>query len=257
MQLPQAGINLQHFTLDTKSRYGSEGPIMEHKHEFSCHGHSEGAPSVWQEVVCHLPYGIFSVALSLIVVSILYFLVGNSPAMYRQAHVLFHTFHFLHIIFATTGSYIAFMRFTKRPYFSIIMSLFSAVVFCTLSDILMPYAGGVLLGFNVKLHLCITSEIFNVLTFWAIGLANGFVMLQNNSNNRESFTGITHFSHISTSAIASLLYLVAEGFTTWYDHMGILFVLLMGAVVVPCTLSDVIMPVICGKLGRAHEKHSS
>jgi hypothetical protein len=232
---------------------------MEHKHEFSCHGHdNHTTTSVWQEVVCHMPYGIFSVALSLIVVSILFFIAGGySPAMYRNAHILFHTFHFLHIIFATTGSYMAFMRFTRRPYFSVAMSLFSAVVFCTLSDILMPYAGGVLLGFKVSLHLCIATEIFNVLTFWAIGLVNAIVLMQNTALDRQSFTGLTHFSHISTSAIASLLYLVAEGFTTWYDHMGILFVLLMGAVVVPCTLSDVIVPVLCGKLGRAHEKHTA
>ncbi|MGE0009181.1 MAG: hypothetical protein AB7F19_01455 [Candidatus Babeliales bacterium] len=231
---------------------------MEHKHEFACHGYDEHPScSVWQEVICHMPYGIFSVALSLIVVGFLYFIVGNTPAMYKHAHVLFHVFHFLHIIFATTGSYIAFMRFTRKPYFAIFMSLFSSIVFCTLSDILMPYAGGVLLGFNVTLHLCIRTEIFNVLTFWAIGLVNGLVMIRNTSTNRESFTALTHFSHISTSAIASLLYLVAEGFTTWYDHMGILFVLLMGAVVLPCTLSDVIVPVLCGRLGKVNEKHTA
>jgi hypothetical protein len=232
--------------------------LMEHKHEFSCHGYSDHPScSVTQEVICHMPYGIFSVALSLVVVSILYFIIGDSRVLSKQAHVLFHSFHFLHIIFATTGSYMAFMRFTRWQSFSIIMSLFSSIVFCTLSDIIMPYLGGMLLGFNVSFHLCIGTELMNVLTFWAIGLVNGLVMMRNTSKNRESFTGLTHFSHISTSAIASLLYLVAEGFTTWYDHMGVLFVLLMGAVVVPCTLSDVIVPVLCGRLGKVNEKHTA
>lgn len=114
-----------------------------------------------------------------------------------------------------------------------------------------------MLGFNISLHLCIRTELFNVVTFWAIGLVNALALVKNTTSSREPFTAVTHFSHIATSAIASLLYLVAEGFSTWYDHMGILFVLLMGAVVVPCTLSDIIVPVLCGKLGRVNEKHSS
>lgn len=230
---------------------------MANKQTFSCHVHTDHATSVWQEVICHMPYGIFSVALGLAVISFLYFFGQSGPMMRHHAHVLFHTFHFLHIIFATTGSYIAFMRFTQRPYFSIIMSFFSSIVFCTLSDIILPYLGGVMLGFNVSLHLCIRTELFNVVTFWAIGLVNALALVKNTTSSREPFTAVTHFCHIATSAIASLLYLVAEGFTTWYDHMGILFVLLMGAVVVPCTLSDIIVPELCGKLGRANEKHTA
>lgn len=230
---------------------------MANKETYSCHVHTDHAASMWQEVICHMPYGIFSVALALVFISILYFFTPIHSNLHHYAHVLFHTFHFLHIIFATTGAYIATLRFTGRPYFSLIISFFSAMIFCTLSDIILPWLGGMLLGFNIRLHLCIHTELMNVLFFWAIGLINAFGLVKNSSSAREPFMAVTHFSHIATSAIAALVYLIAEGFPTWYDHMGILFVLLMGAVVVPCTLSDIIMPVLCGKLGRAHEKHTA
>lgn len=230
---------------------------MAGKPTFSCHVHQNHESSVLNEVLCHMPYGIFSVALSFVIVSFLYFLSDGAQGMSKHAHVLFHSFHFLHIIFASTGAYIAFMRFTKRVGLALVMSFISAVFFCTLSDIILPYLSGLLLGVDVHLHLCIRSEALNVLIFWAIGLLNAVVLLKNNSATRSSFTAITHFSHIFTSAVASLLYLVAEGFSTWYAHMGILFVLLMGAVVVPCTLSDVIVPVLFGRLGKVDEEHSS
>jgi len=221
-----------------------------------CYVHPTHTESLLSEILCHLPYGIFSVALSFIIIG---FVQGFSSehALHEVAHRLFHSFHFLHIVFAATGSYLGFMRFSKRVFFSAFLSLLSATVFCTLSDIILPYSAGLAFGVDMDLHLCIVSEIHNVLIFWFIGFINGLVIMRNNSLGNSAFVVVSHFAHILTSALASLFYLVAEGFTTWYDHMGMLFVLLIFAVVIPCTFSDVIMPVVFGKIGKRYEKHSS
>ena len=39
-----------------------------------------------------------------------------------------------------------------------------------------------------------------------------------------------------------MLYTISHGMHDWYHSMGILFMLLIIAVVIPCTLSDVVVP---------------
>ena len=60
--------------------------------------------------MAHFPYAIFAVALSLIALSVLgYGALDASTA--SHAHGLFHTLHFLHILFASTGTVIVFRKF--------------------------------------------------------------------------------------------------------------------------------------------------
>lgn len=225
-------------------------------HHSDCLVHPDHKESIFSEIMCHLPYGIFSVAIGFIVIG---FLQGfaSGENLHHLGHRLFHSFHFLHIIFAASGAFLGFMRFTSKKYIAGILSLITATVFCTLSDIILPYAVGIFFGIEMDFHLCLFSEAHNVFIFWLIGLINGMVIMRNNSLGNSGFMMISHFAHILTSALASLFYMVAEGFTTWYDHMGMLFIMLIIAVVIPCTFTDVIVPVVFGKIGKRNEKHSS
>lgn len=221
-----------------------------------CYVHPDHKESAISEILCHLPYGVFSVAIAFIVVGFLQGFITGHP-LHKVSHRLFHCFHFLHIIFATTGAYLGFMRFTNRVLASVGLSLITATIFCTLSDIVLPHIAGLFFGVDMDLHLCLVSEAHNVLIFWFIGLLNATVIVRNDSLADSAFVVVSHFAHILTSALASLFYLVAEGFTTWYDHMGMLFIMLIIAVVIPCTFSDVIVPIVIGKIGKKYEKHSA
>jgi len=47
--------------------------------------------------------------------------------------------------------------------------------------------------------------------------------------------------------LASAFYMVSSGFGDWIDQIGLVFILLIFAVVIPCTLSDVVVPILFAK----------
>ncbi|MFH0898492.1 MAG: hypothetical protein V1855_02860, partial [bacterium] len=121
-------------------------------HDHNCHDtmHNHSHPTLINEILCHLPYAIFSVALALIVLSFLSYVEGvqtlsalththsHDSAPYR----LFHSFHFLHLLFAGTGTVLTFRRYSKNILVGILVGLFVPAVFCTLSDAVLPFLGG-------------------------------------------------------------------------------------------------------------------
>jgi hypothetical protein len=224
----------------------------------SCHEHNHREASLLSELICHFPYAVFSVALGMIVLSFITFgtkALGNPHP--KGFHALFHSFHFLHIVFATTGCLVTFSRFSKNLIKGFIISLLSALFFCTLSDIVLPYLAGRIFGVPMHFHLCFISEFHNIVPFLSVGLINGLIMSQHTTVNKTVYSVVSHFGHILTSSLASLFYLVGEGFHAWHTHMGLLFILLIFAVVIPCTFADVIVPVLFAQSGKTDEGYQA
>jgi hypothetical protein len=220
-----------------------------HHHNHS-HGHGHSHYSlgtlIKSELLMHLPYAVFSVAVGMIVLSFLRYFAFTSPnpaAMARSSHMLFHSFHFLHLIFAATGTMITFFRFSKKMLLGIVIGTISPAFFCLLSDAILPYLGGRLLGVDMHFHICFISELHNVLPFLGIGILNGILLSGHHAEILTLFSISSHFIHIFVSSLASLFYLVSHGFDTWDQSMGFIFLFLIFAVVVPCTFSDFIVPV--------------
>ena len=230
-----------------------------HQHN-TCDIHKDHDDTLISEIVHHVPYAVFSVALGFVVLSFLDFFSfknGGFVANREGAHLLFHSFHFLHIIFAVTGSLITFSRFSNNMVRGAITAVISSLFFCTLSDVILPYLSGRILGVSMHFHLCLASELHNVIPFLLIGLVNGLVMSRHSSNTKVFYSLGSHFSHILISSLASLFYLISEGFSNWCPQMGVIFIFLMIAVVVPCTFADIIVPVFFAKLKKENEKHKT
>lgn len=228
--------------------------IEENKEHQHGHGHS-----VLGEITCHLPYAIFSVAFALAIVSFLVynsFVAGvNEDAMCQGSDVLFHSFHFMHIVFAATGTLITYFRFSRNVVKGLIVGSLSSLTFCTLSDSILPYIGGRLMGVHMHLHLCVVTELHNIIPFLLVGLLNGFLMSRNHVSKQGMFSIFSHFIHILISSFAAIFYLISQGCTDWYENIGIVFLFIIGAVVVPCTLSDVVVPMTFARTRKNHEKH--
>jgi hypothetical protein len=228
--------------------------INHHDHEE--HGHIHHGSAMVGELICHLPYAIASVAFALSISSFLaYFadiLKVEQVTMCRSSDVLFHSFHFMHIAFAATGTVITYLRFSKSFIKALIVGIITPTIFCTLSDSILPYLGGRLLGVDMHFHLCFVSELYNVLPFLFVGLLNGFVMSMHHSSRQAVFSVYSHFVHILVSSFAALFFLISHGCIDWYERIGIIFLFLIFAVVIPCTLSDVVIPM---KVAEADEKH--
>lgn len=219
-------------------------------HECDRHEHDHES-TLFQELMCHLPYSIFSVAFTLSAASILVYLssmLGGGPqTMCYGADVMFHSFHFMHIVFAATGTYVAYMRFSRNFLAGMVVACFSSMLFCTMSDIVFPYLAGTIMGVHMQFHVCFFSELRNIIPFLMVGLLNGWVMSVSGAKQMAKFFAYSHVNHILVSSFASLFYLISQGCTDWYANIGIVFVFLLVAVVVPCTLSDLVVPMMFAK----------
>lgn len=241
---------------------------MDNKNKHSCAAHDHHEGHIMGELLHHLPYAVFSIALGLIILSFLDVFglgTGHTHAhghdhvheVMGGAHLLFHNFHFLHIIFAMTGCLVTFSRFSNNVVKGIIVAFISSFFFCTLSDVILPYLSGIVLGVHMNFHICFISEFYNVLPFYIIGLINGLVMSRHNSAIKGFYSVGSHFGHILISSLASLFYLISEGFNNWYPQMGLLFLFLIVAVVIPCTLADVIVPIFFARPRKNNEKYQA
>lgn len=207
------------------------------------HGHS-----IKEELMHHFPYAIFSIAIAMIILSLLDYsargLDVTSEALCSGYHMLFHSFHFVHILFAATGIVISYNRYVKDGSLlkTLLVCTITPAFFCILSDIIFPYIAGIIMGVNMELHICFYSELGNILPFLFVGVLNGFVLASHHSSMLRMFSLGSHFTHIFISSLASLFYMVSHGFSQWYPYMGYLFLLLVIAIVIPCTFSDIIVP---------------
>ncbi|HLB40153.1 MAG TPA: hypothetical protein VJJ83_00035 [Candidatus Babeliales bacterium] len=215
--------------------------------------------TVYDELVCHFPYAVFSVALSLIILSFVTFFGIDKPAelIHGLWLQLFHNFHFIHIIFATAGCLVTFMRFSQDLLKGVLVSIASATVFCILADIGLPYLGARLLGVNMQLHICFINELHNILPFLLIGALTGLAMTRHHQEDAGKEVGLwSHFAHILISSLAASFYIVSHGFHNWAAQIGLVFIVLVGAVVIPCTLSDVVVPMfLAAKPTKAPKQH--
>ncbi len=223
----------------------------------SAHEHHHDSGNFTEELMHHLPYAIFSVAVGMIILSLLDYTSGISSLgqlAKKDAcsgyHMLFHSFHFLHILFAATGTVITFSRFSNSFWKALVVGVVSPTIFCTLSDVLFPYMAGRMLGVNMVFHFCYISEIRNVIPFLGIGILNGMILRKHHSAMLSVFSLGSHVAHILVSSLAALFYIVSHGFSDWYPQMGFLFLFLVVAIVVPCTLSDVIIPMYLAGVKR-------
>lgn len=226
------------------SNHGLEhDPHTGHSHDVE-HDHSFRG-----ELLHHLPYAIFSLSLAMVILSLLDYTSGVTRLSIAQKalsckayHTLFHSFHFMHILFASTGAVITFSKYSRNLVKTLLVGTISPAFFCVLSDILLPYLAGIILGVPMAFHVCWYSEINNVLPFLAVGVINGLVLRSHHTAMLANFSVSSHFIHILISSLASLFYMVSNGFFNWEPQMGVIFLFLAVAIVVPCTLSDVVVP---------------
>lgn len=201
-----------------------------------------------EEVQGHMPYAIFSVAFALALVSIL--TASDTVSMRHVTYKLFHNFHYIHLLFAATGTVLTFRRFSNNKILGILTGFFVPATFCTISDAFLPYLGGRLVHLDMELHWCFISHLDTVLPFLFIGMLNGWLMSRHNINRLTFYSFGFHFMHIFVSSMAAVLYLVSFGFYDWWNKMGFVFAYLIIAVLIPCTLSDIVVPMFFARIKK-------
>ena len=212
------------------------------------HHHNRGSwvALIKEETLCHLPYALVSVVIGIIGVGILTHVIPSRdiPVV---GHQLFHVFHYLHLLFAGAGVILSFRSYSSRVIPSLVIGFCVPSFFCTLSDAIIPYFGGKVLKVSMHFHWCFRDHFLTVIPFLASGIALGWAVNHHAKKNKMYFLLFSHISHILISSMASTLYLVTFGFLNIWSQVHMVFLFLLVAVLVPCTLSDVVVPILFAK----------
>jgi len=220
---------------------------------FCSHHHGEAPPKgrffwILSELLAHLPFSIISAIVGIGLMAVL--------TMTNKVHHLvniFHLFHPTHLLLSATATTAMFWRLSHdrisswtsgRKIFYIAYAVFvgftGSVVICSLSDIILPYLCGNLFGEKMVWHFCLSEHSMLVLPFVFLGILIGF---WSGVYVRYS-TFLSHSGHVLVSTMATLLYLIAFGMSDWLGSMGIVLLITVFSVLIPCCLSDIVYPML-------------
>lgn len=209
------------------------------------------------ELIHHTPYSIFGVTLALMAMGVLnYFghLLQAEGELTHASAELFHVFHAVHVLISAVATTAMFLKHDNRNIFkAFVIGLIGSVTICGVSDIFVPYVGGMILGTEMHWHICLLEEPMLVVPFALVGSLAGLAV----TKAFEKSTQYSHGMHVFISSVASLLYLIAFGLTDWVHVLGGVFMVTVVAVMFPCCLSDIVFPMLCTHKYCSHSTDES
>lgn len=194
--------------------------------------------SILIELGHHLPYSTFSVLAGMVLVTAIAY-AGNEGVFKGFFH-LFHPGHLLLSAAATTGM---FWRYKKRIVMAIGVGFVGSAGICGISDVILPYLGGLALGQYMEFHICFVEHPLIVVPFVFAGIAAGILA----EDFIKKSTVYSHSGHVLVSSIASTLYLISFGVKNWLNNLGWIFLIVVICVMLPCCFSDIIFPLLIVK----------
>ncbi len=200
--------------------------------------------NIWKNLSHHLPFTILSVNIGLIIVGFMTFFANiagvENFSPYTQE--MFHIFHPSHLLFSAIATTAMFWQHEKKVVKTVIIGFIGSVGICGISDILIPYISGFLMGVSMEWHVCIIEHPQLVLPFVVIGILIGF--LAPGTLEKQEGVIFSHSLHVLISSIASILYLISYGMTHWIHNIGLILIYMVLAVALPCCTSDVVFPLL-------------
>jgi len=221
---------------------------------FCSHHHGEAPPKgrfLWilSELLAHLPFSITSTIIGILIM--VAFTVFNKM---QYLTGIFHVFYPTHLLFGAMAPTAMFWRLSHKrnilhAIYAIIIGFTGSVVLCSVSNIILPYLGGRLFIPEMRWHFCLTEHPVVILPFVAIGIIIGFwsqALVRYN-------TRLAHSAHVLVSTMATLLYLIGFGMSDWLVYIGIVLLITVFSVLIPCCLGDIVYPMLFVKRQESNE----
>ncbi len=199
---------------------------------------------IFVELAHHLPYSIFGVCVGLVVMGFLTFfaiLMQAEHLLPQASEELFHVFHPAHVLLSAVATTAMFWKHERNWIKAMFVGFVGSVTICGISDILFPYIGGLILGADMHVHICIIEEPQLVYPFAIFGILAGVFA----DKAFERSTEYSHSAHVFVSSMASILYLISFGMVDWIHWVGSVFIITIFAVMIPCCASDIAFPLAC------------
>jgi hypothetical protein len=199
----------------------------------------------WRHIIvelgAHLPYSIFGVIVGVIILGLLTFfavILKVEDILPQAAEQLFHVFHPIHVLLSAIVTTAMFWKHERHFIKTLFVGFLGSITICGISDMLVPYFGGKVLATGMTLHICILEHPYIIIPFAVIGVLIGFLV----PGAIEKSTEFSHSIHVLVSSMASILYLVSFGIGEWIHMVGGIFLVTVIAVMLPCCLSDIAIP---------------
>jgi hypothetical protein len=185
-----------------------------------------------KELAEHIPFTAAGAVTGILIMVI----IVHSHVSSGVSDVLFHTLHPIHIaLSALVTSAMYKMHSRGKVLTAILVGYTGSVGICSISDIVIPYGGGALLGVETELHLCFIKHWWLVNPLAFVGIAIGYW---------KPTTKFPHAGHVLVSTWASLFYFTAFGIADWIPLLPFIFLFLFLAVWIPCCVSDIVYPLL-------------
>ncbi|MGV8146964.1 MAG: hypothetical protein ACLKAK_04320 [Alkaliphilus sp.] len=203
------------------------------------------------ELKHHAPFTAISTIVALVLFALISrFVIHGHMSHDHASHnnivgSFFHAMHPLHILFSATATTAMFWRYEKNLKKAIAVGLGGSLLICAAGDIVFPYFGGLLMGTNPELHLCILKHPETILPFAILGVLIGIFAVNKITGRRVST--FTHSAHVFVSIFATMFYLTSFGGLNFLSYPIQTFVIISFSVVIPCCISDIVFPLLMQK----------
>lgn len=190
----------------------------------------------------HVPFTALGAVSGIIIMVII--VLANVPFQVSQA--AFHTLHPLHVVLSALATTAMYRKYGgSKIWAAILIGYVGSIGIATLSDAIIPYLGGTLLGVEMGFHVpfietgkmpFIGIETWKLVNSAALaGIIIGYL---------RPTTKFPHLGHVFLSTWASLFYFTAFGIAPWIPLVPFIFLFLFLAVWLPCCISDIVFPLL-------------
>ncbi len=187
------------------------------------------------ELVRHVPFTASGTATGIIIMVII--VLFSVP--HQISYSIFYTLHPIHVMLSALATTAMYRKYSHGKLWVVILIGYTGSIgIATISDAIIPYLGGTLLGIKIEFHVPFIEKWWLVNPLALIGIALGYW---------RPTTKFPHYGHVLLSTWASLFYFTAFGIAHWIPLLPFIFLFLFFAVWAPCCLSDIIYPLLFTK----------
>jgi len=190
----------------------------------------------------HVPFTAGATAVAIIITSFL-LLKENLIA---HAVSLFYIFHPLHILFSSIVSAAIFYKYKNNAFLALGAGIVLSVLVGSISDVIFPYIGSLAFNIPTSFHLPAIENAYFIFSVAIFGSLIGIFTKR---------TKFPHFLHVLISVFASLLYIFAYSIEFSLLDLFLIFIITSISVVIPCCLSDIVLPIALEK--KTHKKRKN
>ncbi|MFC1991769.1 hypothetical protein ACFLVC_03490 [Chloroflexota bacterium] len=209
--------------------------------------------SIVSELRHHITFTAVGAVSGIIIMLII--VLANVPS--PVSHAIFYILHPLHVVFSALTTTAMYRKYAKGKIWAALLIGYSGSIgIASLSDAIIPYLGGALLGLEIEFHLPFTeAEIIPLLGITEWMVVNSAALAGIIIGYLKPATSLPHSGHVFLSTWASLFYFTAFGVAHWLPLLPFVFLFLLLAVWLPCCVSDIIFPLLfTGKRLQHHHE---